>query len=937
MRIGILLRSRLLRWSARTACLAGILSSSLMAADIAVSTTNDSGAGSFRQGLSVANSGDRLVFDSLTSPSTLTNGAALNFTQPVTLLATSSLALTDAHAFTLAQPVTVDWAGTLNLNGILSDGGSTGSLIKTGVGTLALSGTNTYSGGTTLDGGALNISNSSALGSGALAVHNLVGSLALDLANGVQLNNNISLFSGLVINTGAGATSKLGGIISESGGSYGLDTTGTGTLILSGANTFSGGVYVGNDSTIRAENNAALGTGKLTVSGALTLDLASGVNLGNHIYLGNNFTTNVDSGVATLSGTIDEAAPSHLTKTGAGTLVLGGFNSYTGGTTVSQGTLQGDTNSLYGNILNNGTVVFNQTWNDHYDGNITGSGDLTKTGSGTLIFNGTDSYAGTTTINMGELQVRGSLTSDVQISSFLATLSGSGSVGSVTNDGYVSPGNSGIGNLTVNGDFTQQPGGKTEIEINTAGNTPGVNNDHLSVSGQANLGGTLDVLAVGGGTFNTTTHYTILNATGGVFGQYAQVNDNLSMFGVAVTYDANDVTIQLQQTSSLHQIAATSNQFAVGSALDSIALSSSGGLFSMINTLGAETAAQQRTSLNQLSGELFGNTQTIGLQVGDQFQQRITSRLINNGKFLAGQPDDTSSSNTESSNTDVRGQSPSQSTNGWVQGYGVGGNLRSDGSGAGVSYSQGGAVYGMDWGADETGVIGIAGGNSYVGYHDGFSAGGTLTSYQVGLYALKQNDAAYVLGSTNYGYDTFGSNRNVDVGGFNQTLRGNYAGHQLGAYAESGLKLHARWVHLQPLVGLQYLYLAQQGFDESGGSAALDVSASQANSLRANLGGRIVVDQLVGPMGALWTPYWQGRWVSELLDNDRIVNASFSGAPIGGAFTTHGTRLGQNYFILSKGLQVQLNNQWSLYANLDLMTGGRITTETGSGGVTYAW
>ena len=73
------------------------------------------------------------------------------------------------------------------------------------------------------------------------------------------------------------------------------------------------------------------------------------------------------------------------------------------------------------------------------------------------------------------------------------------------------------------------------------------------------------------------------------------------MFGVDVTYGPNDVVFQLHQTSSLHAIAKTPNQSSVGAALDNIALTSSGGLFAMINTLGIQPAAQQRQSLNQLS------------------------------------------------------------------------------------------------------------------------------------------------------------------------------------------------------------------------------------------------------------------------------------------------------------------------------------------------
>ena len=76
----------------------------------------------------------------------------------------------------------------------------------------------------------------------------------------------------------------------------------------------------------------------------------------------------------------------------AGTLILTGANSYSGGTTVSGGVLQGKTTSLQGNILNNAAVVFDQGTAGTYAGNMSGSGALTKTGAGTLILSGTNSY-----------------------------------------------------------------------------------------------------------------------------------------------------------------------------------------------------------------------------------------------------------------------------------------------------------------------------------------------------------------------------------------------------------------------------------------------------------------------------------------------------------------------------------------------------------------
>ncbi len=94
-----------------------------------------------------------------------------------------------------------------------------------------------------------------------------------------------------------------------------------------------------------------------------------------------------------------------LTVTGGGNLTLTGTNTYSGGTTVSAGILTGNTTSLQGDIVNNSAVVFNQTTSDIYTGVMSGTGNLTKTGAGTLILTANNTYTGGTIITGGILQL----------------------------------------------------------------------------------------------------------------------------------------------------------------------------------------------------------------------------------------------------------------------------------------------------------------------------------------------------------------------------------------------------------------------------------------------------------------------------------------------------------------------------------------------------
>ena len=82
-------------------------------------------------------------------------------------------------------------------------------------------------------------------------------------------------------------------------------------------------------------------------------------------------------------------------------MILSGNNSYGSATNITAGTLQGNTTSLQGYIYNLSSVVFDQTTDGTYAGNMEGSGSLTKSGSGTLFLTGNNTYTGATTVSAG--------------------------------------------------------------------------------------------------------------------------------------------------------------------------------------------------------------------------------------------------------------------------------------------------------------------------------------------------------------------------------------------------------------------------------------------------------------------------------------------------------------------------------------------------------
>ena len=93
-----------------------------------------------------------------------------------------------------------------------------------------------------------------------------------------------------------------------------------------------------------------------------------------------------------------------ISKEDAGRLILGGTNTYTGGTTVKGGVLQGSATSLQGNIVNNAEVTFDQGKTaGTYAGTMSGTGKLRKIGTGTLTLSSANSYSGGTLVDAGTL------------------------------------------------------------------------------------------------------------------------------------------------------------------------------------------------------------------------------------------------------------------------------------------------------------------------------------------------------------------------------------------------------------------------------------------------------------------------------------------------------------------------------------------------------
>ncbi|EAQ6487717.1 AIDA autotransporter-like protein ShdA [Salmonella enterica subsp. enterica serovar Altona] len=432
------------------------------------------------------------------------NDTHYDLVETLTWYADRDNAAIDAHGtFNLADADDSFTVNTVLENVDANSGWNGQSLTKTGAGTLILNAENTYTGGTTISDGTLVANNVEALGTG-----NVTDNARLELNTGGDFDNAIS-GSGQVVKSGdetltlSGANSYTGGttisggtlvasnvealgtgditdnatLELNAGGDFANNIGGTGsvvksgdkTLTLSGTNTYTGGTTI-SGGTLVASNVNALGSGNVTDNA--TLELSTGGDFANNI-----------------GGT------GSVVKSGDETLTLSGANSYTGGTTISGGTLVASNVEALGtgDVTDNATLELN-TGGD-FDNAISGSGQVVKSGDKTLTLSGANSYSGATTISGGTLiathvNALGTGAIDNR-ASLLLDASGQFTVTDLTTE---SGGNTEIGAGSTLQATTLTQKSDSTLTINLNSNTA---DPVIHAASQVSLAGTLDITGVG--------------------------------------------------------------------------------------------------------------------------------------------------------------------------------------------------------------------------------------------------------------------------------------------------------------------------------------------------------------------------------------------------------------------------------------------------------
>ncbi|HEX4843114.1 MAG TPA: filamentous hemagglutinin N-terminal domain-containing protein [Limnobacter sp.] len=393
-------------------------------------------------------------------------------------------------------------------------------------------------------------------------------------------------------------------------------------------------------------NGASLQLLRYVFQNADSIMFMSGLNIVSVSDLagGKRLVNGASSTVRFASNSSNESVTSNIENNGtlelqgnytfSGLLTGTGFVNNTGNLVLSNSSGSTLSNSI--SIGSTGTLT--NMGNYALTSNVTGGGSFIN--QGTFAFNGSGTVASNIT-NTGLLSfapgrvINGSITSNGGVLSGFASINGNLTLGQ---GARLAPGAS-PGIMTVSGDFTLNANSVVDIEIANNGGVPGVSYDFISVGGNANLAGQLNLIDLSGGTLGTGNEYSFLEAAA-VNGAFATVNKVNT--GLGYTF-ANPVITNLGNTSTLKT--ATVEQVGGGA----IGGGSTGSTSTTPVTQNLQQAFVQPTSTSTTSDTSTSNTQTSSTATPQEEKQAVeTANQSTSGTTVSQQSNDIELKSTSS-------------------------------------------------------------------------------------------------------------------------------------------------------------------------------------------------------------------------------------------------------------------------------------------------
>lgn len=436
-----------------------------------------------------------------------------------------------------------------------------------------------------------------------------------------------------------------------------------------------------------------------------------------------------------------------------------------------------------------------------FSNDIVGDAGLDKSGAGTLVLSGDNSYTGETDVMGGKLVITGSVASNVNVG-LGGHLTGNGIVNkNVNNSGIISTGH---GALKIKGDFAQSGSGTLAYTLNK----------NLDITGKAGLDGTLSVIA-SDSKYVSKGEHLVLDADGGVVGKFSNVKASAFLKTTGITYGSNDVKVGVDHADATASgTNASSITYASGEVLNNLfaqadeqykaGLADSTLVQYVGNLQSMTTVEQAQAVLNVSNGALFATTPAVILQNQSLSNSQIARRAY-------------------ALNKDVKGGA-------WVNYAEM--KKETDFDGLDTVKSETNSVsLGVDAPISDNAVAGL-----YASFYKENSDFGSVQSSNeldmntLGLYGTwNGNGLAYLSGHAYVGVGDGKFTRQVFNGTGFETVKSSSDILQSGIYGETGLRFNAGVINFTPYLGASFNYLGLDAVKENNqyGLSIDDVNAKE--------------------------------------------------------------------------------------------------------------
>ncbi|MDW7979793.1 MAG: autotransporter domain-containing protein [Verrucomicrobiales bacterium] len=746
----------------------------------------------------------------------------------------------------------------------------TGMLEQSGSGTLILTADNTYSGGTLINAGALQVGDGGTTGSFGTGNVTNNATLIFNRADELLVQNAIS-GDGMLVQAGPG------------------------TVILTGSNNYSGLTLITNGVLQVGAGGTAgsLGTGSVSNNTVLVFNRADDIVVSNLI-----------------------SGHGNLVHIGGGVLTLTANNTYSGITAITNGTLQVGNGGFSGTISTNevhnyGALVFNRSNAIVVLSPISGSGSVRHAGAGQLTLAGTNTFTGGLVVDGGGLIIarNGASLGNGNFELLNGTLQADTSL----TNGLT---------IYIGSNYVQGANGTVVFRIGAQTNL-----DQLIVAGDVSLSGTGRVAAIAGYKPHPNDALQLIVATGTVSGTFTLFTNEIKsspLLKSELNYGTNDVTLKWAQQSFFNYLTnegvdLTPNQKAVAHGLDSIASSTDSNhvkllahldyLPNLTNDLPASFDLIAPEELTALFSIPFADMEMHG----DRFLRRLSELRVNYNRIYADilntyYPSGHQSGQQGTNQAQTFSTPEDKLWNIYAEMAGGTGDVGDGPGSGGYDLDNRNIVIGAERRLGEQFVVGVAA--SYGAGKADLTGGGEIESENIGcqLYGAWLRWPWYVGGMLGGAFNSYDTSRKSLDG----MAKGDTEGFSWTAMLNGGYDLqYGNWT-LGPQASVQYISASFDSFTETGSLAPLQIESDTADALRTQLGGRIRYTHNFEHTLTLLMPELYVAWRHDFLDQQFEIESRFTGGA-GTPFTVQGPTQGRDSLVAGLGLTVQWNPSVNTY------------------------